>query len=116
MNAICVLGYVFISSTKTSVSSVYLVDMFISPCLVVYFLHKNKWGGFPINSCAVTTFSGNTWCESSILSHNKLSIYLLGHLSDSDHHMLICLDAWFSGGGTAWEGFVGVALLEKVCH
>lgn len=30
-------------------------------------------------------------------------------------HRLIYLNAWFLAGGTVWEGFRGVVLLEEMC-
>ena len=34
-----------------------------------------------------------------------------GGLSENGPHRLMYLNIWFSIGGTAWEGLVGVALL-----
>jgi hypothetical protein len=37
-------------------------------------------------------------------------------LNENGPHRFIYLSAWSSVGGTLWEGLVGVALLEEVCH
>lgn len=57
-------------------------------------------------------------CIHAVLKNvkHKICINMCGDLKATGFHKLIYLNAWFLVSRTVWEGFGGVALLEKGCH